>query len=249
LAYLEGGEPFIFEKPDAQAAVVCVHGLNATSYEVRPIGEALFQAGFHVEGPLVAGHGIAPREVGIREFHHSTREQWIESIRAILVRLKESFPRVFIVGQSMGGALAFYLASEGLPDAIATTGAALHLPRPAEWFYLITRHMNTILRHNDTRPFHNVSYGVLSSKAGAQIYLLAKETRARLNLIQCPVLAIFSQIDDTVQPRKLVKLLQKRMTAPLEIAWFNKSCHTMPLDVEGPAIAQKIVEFFTQQLG
>jgi len=248
LDYLEGGEPFTFEQPDAQAAVVCVHGFNATSYEVRPIGEALFKAGFHVEGPLVAGHGIAPREVGIVQFHHSTWEQWVESIRVVVKRLKESFPRVFVMGQSMGGAIAFYLATEGLPDAIATTGAALHLPRPAEWFYFLTRRMNTILNHNDTSIFHNVSYGVISSKAGAQIYLLAKETRARLNLIRCPVLAIYSQIDGTVQPRKIVKLIQEQMTAPLEIAWFNKSSHTMPLDVEGPAIAQKIVEFFTQQL-
>jgi len=28
------------------------------------------------------------------------------------------------------------------------------------------------------------------------------------------------------------------------LAESNKSCHTLPLDVEGPAIAQKIVEFF-----
>ncbi len=70
-----------------------------------------------------------------------------------------------------------------------------------------------------------------------------------LGTIKCPVLAVHSMNDDAVPPVKVTRLLQKLVKAPLEIAWFNKSCHTMPLDVEGPAIGQKIVAFFQKYVG
>jgi carboxylesterase len=247
LEFLEGGEPFILENPSAPAAVVCVHGLNATPFEVRPVGEGLFQAGFHVEGPLIAGHGIAPVEEGIRQFHASTRDQWLESIRSVVVRLKETFPRVYMMGQSLGGVITFHLASEGLVDAIATTGVALHLPHPADWFHVFIKHMNTIVHTKPKQAFRNVNYGILSSRAGNQLYELAVETRARVPLIHCPVLVIHSR-KDNVQPITTTKFLQKTLKSPLEIAWFNNGGHTMPLDVDGPAVVQKIVDFFTRQL-
>lgn len=243
--YLKDGEPFIFDNPQAPAAVVCVHGFGATPFEVRPVGEALFNAGFHVEGPAVYGHALAPLEKGVAIFHQSTRDQWLQSIRDVVVHVKGRFPKVFLMGQSMGGAIAFRLAEEGLPDAIATTGAALYLPRVVEWFSFIIKHMNRIIyKKEKPRPFTNVGYSALSSKAGAQLDEMNKETRRMLGVIKCPVLAIHSMKDDSVPPVKVTRLLQKHVKAPLEIAWFNDSCHTMPLDVEGPAIAHKIVAFF-----
>jgi carboxylesterase len=247
--YLENGEPFIFNNPRAPAAVVCVHGLSATPYEVRPIGEALYKAGFHVEGLVVYGHALAPIEDGIAAFQRSTWQQWLDSIRAVVMRLKQQFPKVFIMGQSMGGVIAFRLAEEGIPDAIATTGAALHLPRAVELFNFIIKHMNRII-HKKAQPrsFTNVSYNVLSSKAGAQLHELNRKTRRMLGVIKCSVLAIHSMKDDTVPPVKVTRLLQKHVIAPLEIAWFNESCHTMPLDIEGPEIARKIVDFFLRMI-
>ncbi len=243
--YLEDGEPFIFDNPQAPAAVVCLHGLGATPYEVRPVADALDKAGFHVEAPAIYGHALAPLEKGIAIFHQSTRVQWLESIRRVVLDLKSRFRKVFIMGQSFGGVLAFRLAEEGLPDAIATTGAALHLPRAAEWFNFIYKHLNIIIhKKRQDRPFTNISYYVLSSKAGTQLHELNRETRRMLGSIKCPVLAIHSMKDDTVPPVKVTRLLQNNVKAPLEIAWFNESCHTMTLDVKGPEIAQKIVGFF-----
>ncbi len=243
--YLKDGEPFIFDNSQAPAAVVCVHGLGATPFEVRPVGEALFKAGFHVEGPAVFGHALAPLEEGIAIFHQSTREQWLHSVREVIVRLKGRFPKIFLMGQSLGGSLSFRLAEEGIPYAIATTGAALHISRSVEWLSFIIKHMNTVYyKKENTRAFRNVGYNVLSAKTGTQLNELNKETRRMLGTIKCPVLAIHSMKDDAVPPVKVTRLLQRQLKAPLEIAWFNDSCHTMPLDVEGPAIAQKIVAFF-----
>ncbi len=247
--YLKDGEPFIFNNQNAVAAVVCVHGLGATPFEVKPIGEALYKAGFYVEGPAVYGHALAPLEYGITIFHQSTRDQWLQSVRDVVVRLKHRFPKVFLMGQSMGGAVSFRLAEEGLVDAIATTGAALHLVRIVEWLSFIIKHMNTIYYKKKTpRGFRNVGYNVLSAKTGTQLHEMNRETRRKLGTIKCPVLAIHSMKDDGVPPVKVTRLLQKQVKASLEIAWFNDSGHTMPLDVQGPEIAEKIVTFFLKCL-
>ena len=44
-------------------AVLCLHGLTGTPWEVRLPAEALAEAGFACLGPLLAGHGTHPREL------------------------------------------------------------------------------------------------------------------------------------------------------------------------------------------
>lgn len=42
-------------------AVLCVHGLTGTPYEVRPPPELLARHGFACLGPLLPGHGQTPQ--------------------------------------------------------------------------------------------------------------------------------------------------------------------------------------------
>ena len=46
-------------------AVLCLHGLTGTPYEVRPPAEALAEAGFACLGPLLPGHGTHPDTQGL----------------------------------------------------------------------------------------------------------------------------------------------------------------------------------------
>jgi carboxylesterase len=45
-------------------AVLVLHGLTGSPWEVRPLGEALAARGFHVEAPLLPGHAGAPEALG-----------------------------------------------------------------------------------------------------------------------------------------------------------------------------------------
>lgn len=251
--YLDQGAPF--DLPAAQSdavgdvGVVCVHGFTATPFEVKPVGEALARAGFHAVGPAVYGHAIAPVKRGIELFRNSKWEQWVESIREVVRRVRAQHARVFLYGQSMGGAIVLYLASEGLADAVATTAPAIRIPRAAELFAPLYKFLNVARPSKDKNAFFNPGYKVLASKPGYQLTRLAKQTRRRLARITCPVLVCHSRADDTVPPKKVPKLLQARVSGPVSVAWFERSGHTMPLDVEGAAVAETIAKFFVEQAG
>jgi hypothetical protein len=41
--------------------------------------------------------------------------------------------------------------------------------------------------------------------------------------------------------------VRDRVAGPVELQWFDRSGHVLPLDVEGPAVATAISKFFHQQ--
>jgi carboxylesterase len=70
-------------------AVLCVHGLTGTPYEVRPPAEALAEAGFYCEGPLLPGHGTIHTEL-----QRLPRARWIDAVVAAHDALAERHERV-----------------------------------------------------------------------------------------------------------------------------------------------------------
>lgn len=229
------------------AAVVCVHGHGAMPYEVQPVAEALHAAGFRVEVPRVAGHGIAPARFGMRVFRGTTWSQWVESVRCPVRRLRLDHARVYLYGQSMGGAIALYLGSEQLADGIAVTGAALRLPWYLELLGPLFRVVDVVIREPAPKhpgPF-NPRYEGLSSRSGYQLTRLAKAARKWLHRVHCPVLACHSHGDRAIPP-KVPALIQARARGPVTVAWFDRSGHLLPLDVEADAVCQRIVAFFTR---
>jgi len=242
---LDQAGPFVFENPGAGAAAVCIHGFGATPFEALPVGRALARAGLHVSGPAVAGHAILPLEKGFEVFKRTDRRQWLASVRREVLALRERFPRVYIYGQSMGGLIALRLAEEGWADAVAVTGAALILPRPARWLAPLLKRVGFQLPDLNNAVPENPRYGVHASRPIHELLELARETARDLGQVRCPVLACHSHRDEAITPRA-VRLMEERIAGPLEVAWFSRSGHTMTLDVEADAVVASIVRFFAR---
>jgi len=241
---LDRAGPFEF-RAASDAAAVCVHGFGATPFEALPVGRALAEAGFHVAGPAVAGHAILPFERGFRVFKETTRFQWLQSVRGEVTALRERFARVYVFGQSMGGLIALRMAEEGLADAVAVTGAALILPRPARWLApLLKRAAFQVPDLNNAVP-ENPRYGIHASRPIHELLELSRETARGLGEVRCPVLALHSRRDEAITPRA-VRLMEERVRGPLEVRWFHRSGHVMTLDVEAGAVIEAIVRFFTR---
>jgi hypothetical protein len=93
------------------AAVLCLHGLTGTPYEVRPLAEALVARGLRARGPWMAGH-----EQGHEALARTRHQDWVELAANELERLRAQHERVFVAGISMGGLVTLRLAQTRAVD-------------------------------------------------------------------------------------------------------------------------------------
>ena len=227
--------------------VICLHGWTATTYESKPIGEAIYQSGIDSAGPLLPGHGFKENSVAKKELSKIKYADWISAVRHEIAEARKNYEKVFIYGQSMGGALALYAASEGIVDGCAVTAPAIKLPSYVNIIGPIFGFMN-IFRKKKTNPnFFNEEYPFESFKSANELRKLAKLVQDNLSKIKCPILVCHSKNDSAIDP-VVPELIKEKANETVEIAWFNDSDHSMTLDIQGKEIAKKITTFFMKQI-
>ncbi|MFL5261658.1 MAG: alpha/beta hydrolase, partial [Anaeromyxobacteraceae bacterium] len=120
-----GGAPF--DLPGGPDAVLLLHGLTGSPFEVRLVADRLHAAGYRCRGPVMPGHGGDPRALAGLAF-----ARWVEGALRELAML-DGARRTFVVGCSMGALVACALAAAA-PDRVqglALLAPALRLARAA----------------------------------------------------------------------------------------------------------------------
>src|SRR5438270_8216682 len=96
---LVGAEGFVLERASAPA-VLLLHGAGDTPQTLRYLGRSLFDGGYHVEAPLLPGHGRTPRE-----FARLRADDLTNAAKSHYARLRQEREWVAVIGLSRGGAL------------------------------------------------------------------------------------------------------------------------------------------------
>ena len=202
-------------------AVLCVHGLTGTPYEVRPPAEALAAAGFYCEGPLLPGHGTS-----FRELFGLPRKAWVAAVVSAYDALAERRPVAGLVVLAVPLELAWLVR------------------RAVPWLHRIIRHLpkTPAIRDVEARLRHP-GYDRMPLGAVDQLLRLAREVRAGLGEITAPVQLIFSRLDPTV-PALNAELLQRELgPGERELLWLERSGHVLPVDFEQALVADRVVAF------
>jgi len=224
--------------------VLCIHGHGATTFEVNPIGKALCRQGIDAAGLVLPAHGIENIGLAKRAMGKITRKDYLDALREEIKRARQLYDKVFIYGQSMGGALALAMAAEHLVDACAVSSAALKLPPGSGLLTMLLGKINLNLNVTLNRePFENEVYSFRNSRESRQLYKLSIQARKHLNLIQCPLLVCHSHHDLIINP-VVPHWIQNRSQGKVTLLWYDKSGHYLPLDTQGSEMAHDITEFF-----
>ena len=102
---IPGAEP-MSHVGSGDAGVLVIHGFTGNPGSMRGLAEAFVGAGFHVEMPLLAGHGTA-----IEDMIPTTWADWTADVERAYQRLAARVSRIVVAGLSMGGSLTLWAAS------------------------------------------------------------------------------------------------------------------------------------------
>jgi carboxylesterase len=240
---MDFARPFWLKTEKSSAIVICLHGFGATTYESRPIGDALYQNGIDAAGFLFPAHGYKDNAMAKKAMANVKYSDWLQATREEIAQARKYYKQVFIYGQSMGGIIALIMAREGLVDAVAVTAPALKLPKGVGLGMHLLGWLNVNTKITANPPFFNECYDFTNLRSVKQLYLLAMEGRKNLEKITCRVFHAHSHNDDIIDPI-VATWLYKSIGKNYRVEWYDQSGHTMPLDKETEHIKKDISQYF-----
>ena len=100
---IAGAEP-LSHNGTSPHGVLVLHGFTGNPGSMRGVADAMVAAGFHVEMPLLPGHGTR-----VADMLPTRWADWSAAADAAYQRLAARSSKVVVVGLSMGGALTLRL--------------------------------------------------------------------------------------------------------------------------------------------
>jgi carboxylesterase len=177
-------------------AVILIHGLGATPYEVQELAETIHDAGYAVYAPLLAGHGST-----IDELRHSTWEDWYATIKNTHNTIIPLYDDVHVVGVSAGGNLALLLASKEKVNNVVVVAPALYLQDKRTNYALLAKYFVKDIQRNLTPEEQPHYSSVFPVRTIGEWVMLAQETKKKLKYVDEPVLILQSRKDPRVNPK------------------------------------------------
>ena len=239
---LPGAEPYS-ATGDARGALV-LHGFTGNPQAMRGLALALADAGLTVEMPLLPGHGTE-----VADMVPTRWEDWSGAAEAAYLDLAARCDSVVVVGLSMGGTLAVWLA-EHHPEIAALVLVNPMVAAPdadAVGFVQAMIDNGDVLAPgvgSDIAMEGAVesAYPELPLRAALSFFAGVAEVESALESVTCPVLVFTSTQDHVVDPKSSA-LLVERAKGPVEQVVLDRSYHVATLDYDKDEIVARTVEF------
>lgn len=249
-ALIPGAEPWSFNGSLRSGALV-IHGLTSNPDSMRGIAKALGAAGFHVELPLLPGHGTVMEDlVPIRW------ADWVNTVEAAYAALAARVDKVVVVGLSLGGALTLRVGASH-PEVVGLVCvnpvAEPQVPEVIEMLQGMLDSGTEVLpgvRGDIADPdatesgYDGTPLRALFSLLVDGIAPLADEYSG----MHMPLLLMNSPQDHVVEPKQS-EFLVSRYGGPVERVSLDRSFHVATLDYDKEIIIEATVAFAQRVTG
>jgi len=238
-------EPFYYQA--GRTGCVLIHGFTGTPFALHGLGKALHSQGMTVYGPCLPGHCTTPKELIGISYH-----EWIETGRNAVLKLKNDCDAIFLVGLSMGGTIALYLASELSVHGCVSIAAPIDsscFQRPG--YSIVQRFVRYWPKWRLwMKPYHpELGYRWYPLPAVHMFFKLLQETRQRLSQVKCPLLAIHSASDPRVPISHMTRIINSVSSEYKESMILKNHKHTVTLGRDKWDVFKKIGCFIKDQEG
>ncbi|MCX5771571.1 MAG: alpha/beta fold hydrolase [Candidatus Hydrogenedentes bacterium] len=251
---LIGAAPRDLGSPNAECAVLLVHGYLGCGNNFGPLPERLAENGFRVRVMLLPGHGTSPRELA-----KVSRTQLISAVLEEIDRIRPNHKRLILVGHSMGGTLCTLAAAQRQIDGLVL--AAPYFGVTSHWYYalkpetwakitgplvpwLYKGQQMVQVNKPDARP-HIVSYRWVPASSVNNLMGLAElaNNPGLLAKILCPVLLIHSRNDQAASPKAAQDALNLISSKNKKTIWVDKSNHILFWDYDADQAINETITF------
>ena len=240
---LPGAEPF--NADGGPVGVLLCHGFTGSPKSMLPWAQHLERAGFRVSLPRLPGHGTSWREL-----NQTSWTDWYAAVDRAFTELRNQCDQVFVVGLSMGAALALRLAQQhgSAVGGLVLVNPAINLTDPRMRILpVLARLMPSLasIANDIARP--GVDEGGYDRTPLPALHSQSRmwaEVRANLAAVDQPLLVYRSRVDHVIDVSS-VDLIEARISSTnSSYRWLERSYHVATLDYDAEDIFNGSVEFF-----
>jgi len=193
---------------------LCIHGFTGGPYELEPLVQYLQKTtNWLIATPCLPGHG---RELNLKGV---TYDQWVKTAEEELVKLIEACETVYVIGFSMGGVIAGYLATKYNIEKLVLLSAAVYYMNPKQMLKdiqkMIVDSMKGKLRENALFTRYKTKITSTPLSATLEFRKLVHLMRPKLKEICIPTLIARGEKDGIV-PIKSAYYLYKTICSPVK---------------------------------
>jgi len=183
------GSPYLLHNSNSSRGVLLVHGFMAAPEEVREWADFLFEQGYTVYAPRMAGHGTSATDLSQREM-----KEWLASVEHGHDILKACCDNIVIGGFSTGAAVALHqvITKPGEFEGLISISAPLKFKKFSAHFASPVNSWNKLL----TR---------LGIEKGRKEFVTNHADNPHINYLRCPVNGI-------VEIKRLMKQVSKGLS-------------------------------------
>jgi len=195
---------FEFKNENNQRAVLLLHGMTGSPFEMKQYGKNLHKAGFDVYCPCLPGHGkdlLNVKKIKWQDWFNFAEEEY--------KALKQNYSEVYLGGICMGAVLALAISEKHKDvSGIIAISTTLFLDGwTIPWYsFLFPMGLHTILRFYYSFPEQD-PYGIKNETVRRKISALLKENTVALNYI--PMTCVYELLEMSKQVRKSVKNIRQ----------------------------------------
>nr|WP_263323823.1 alpha/beta fold hydrolase [Neobacillus sp. Marseille-Q6967] len=224
---------------------LCIHGFTGAPYEVEPLAEYLnIHTDWVISVPTLPGHGVT---LSLKGVHY---QQWIDHAENELKKLIQSCDQVYVIGFSMGGMIASYLAAKYPVDKLVLLSAAALYLNPKQMASEIRSMVKDTIKGNlsNNELFQRYKRKIKATPITAtfQFRRLVSFIKPLLPQVEVPTLIAQGECDGVVPPKSAEYLYRTISAKTKKLAYIKDSNHHICHCEEKEALFSEVYDFLME---
>lgn len=222
--------------------ILLLHGFTGSAAHMRKLADALAGRGYTVRSVNLPGHASTEEDMA-----RANWQMWLQASKQAALDMMDRCQVTTVCGLSMGGVLALLIAEQMKVDAcvpisapMATKNRLAPFARLVAPVYRRVSWAPPAQRHKLLDPEYDYGYTGFPTAKAADLNHLIKLARQNLFNINCPLLCVQSDADETVWEGSADCILSGVGSEIRQKLWLHGVPHVCTISTEWPAIVDAI---------